>query len=101
MKEAVREFYAANAANIRENERLLEENDALRELIPEEDLADFPEPIPLDVDDIHASWPEDIMNQLPPDVQMYFRWWRQNSKPRKTERACAHLLSNIPWLPDY
>lgn len=96
LKEAVREFYAANISNIEANQRLLEENQALRGLVPEEGLADFPDPVPLRLEDMEASLPEDIREQLPPDCRMYLRWWRRaTANPRKTERVCTHLFSIV------
>ncbi|KAM5367931.1 hypothetical protein ACJA88_011246 [Fusarium oxysporum] len=105
LKEAVREFYAANEANIQENERLVEENEALRSLLPEEELDDFPDPVPLRVEDMEASLYQDMRDQLPPDIKMYLRVWRRGpAKPRKTERLWPKAYTH--WIrrgrhPDY
>ncbi|KAM5510860.1 hypothetical protein FOXYSP1_10961 [Fusarium oxysporum f. sp. phaseoli] len=105
LKEAVREFYAANEANIKENERLVEENEALRSLLPEEELDDFPDPVPLRVEDMEASLHQDMRDQLPPDIKMYLRVWRRGpAKPRKTERLWPKAYTH--WIrrgrhPDY
>ncbi|PCD33098.1 hypothetical protein AU210_009333 [Fusarium oxysporum f. sp. radicis-cucumerinum] len=105
LKEAVREFYAANEANIQENERLVEENESLRSLLPEEELDDFPDPVPLRVEDMEASLYQDMRDQLPPDIKMYLRVWRRGpAKPRKTERLWPKAYTH--WIrrgrhPDY
>ncbi|KAF4954928.1 hypothetical protein FGADI_4928 [Fusarium gaditjirri] len=105
MTEAVREFFAANEENIQENERLLEENEALRSLLPEEELNDFPEPVPLRIENMEASLPQEMRDRLPPDTRMYLRVWRRRSaKPRKTERLWPKAYTR--WVrhgrhPDY
>ncbi|KAF4418633.1 hypothetical protein FACUT_11748 [Fusarium acutatum] len=105
MKEAVREFYAANEINIQENERLVAENEALRDLVPEEELEDFPDPVHLRIEDMEASLPQDIRNRLPPDVKNYLRVWRRRPvKLRKTERLWPKAYTR--WIrrghhPDY
>ncbi|KAF4494187.1 hypothetical protein FAGAP_9668 [Fusarium agapanthi] len=87
MKEAVREFYAANGVNIQQNERLVSENEELRRLVPAAELVDFPDPIQLNNGDMEASLPEEMLERLPPDVRMYLRKWRgAPAKARKTER---------------
>ncbi|KAF5644299.1 uncharacterized protein FTJAE_2818 [Fusarium tjaetaba] len=87
MKEAVREFYAANEVNIQQNIRLVSENEELRRLVPPVELVDFPDPIQLNNEDMEASLPVEKLERLPPDVQRYFRLWRgAPAKARKTER---------------
>ncbi|KAI7761280.1 hypothetical protein LZL87_002095 [Fusarium oxysporum] len=105
LKEAVREFYAANEANIQENERLVEENDALRRLVTEAELDDFPDPVHLRIEDMEASLPQEMRDRLPPDVKRYLRVWRRGPvKPRKTERLWPKAYTR--WIrhgshPDY
>ncbi|KAI1033613.1 hypothetical protein LB504_012725 [Fusarium proliferatum] len=105
MKEAVRQFYAANDVNIQQNERLVSENQELRRLVPEEELEDFPDPIQLNNGDMEASLPEEKLERLPPDVRMYFREWRgAPAKARKTERSWPKVYTR--WIrhghhPDY
>ncbi|KAF5593478.1 hypothetical protein FPCIR_5257 [Fusarium pseudocircinatum] len=105
MKEAVREFYAANEINIQENIRLVAENEALRDLVPEEELEDFPDPVRLRIEDMEASLPQDIRNRLPPDVKAHFRVWRRRPVSlRKTERLWPKVYTR--WVrrgrhPDY
>ncbi|KAF5669857.1 hypothetical protein FCIRC_9099 [Fusarium circinatum] len=105
MTEAVREFYAANEVNIQENERLVAENEALRDLVPEEELEDFPDPVQLSIEDMEASLPQDIRNRLPPDVKRRLRVWRRRPvKPPKTERLWPKAYTR--WIrhgrhPDY
>jgi hypothetical protein len=99
LKEAVREFYAANEANIQENERLVEENEALRSLLPEEELDDFPDPVRLRIEDMEASLPQEMRDRLPPDVKMYLRVWRRSSaKPRRTERVRTYHITTSLYL---
>ncbi|RBR08663.1 hypothetical protein FVER53590_02162 [Fusarium verticillioides] len=87
MKEAVREFYAANEVNIQQNIRLVSENEELRCLVPPVELVDFPDPIQLNNEDMEASLPEEKLERLPPEVRRYFREWRGAPvKARKTER---------------
>ncbi|KAF5722609.1 hypothetical protein FMUND_2671 [Fusarium mundagurra] len=105
MKEAVREFYAANETNIQENIRLVAENEALRDLVPEEELEDFPDPVRLRIEDMEASLPQDIRNRLPPDVKTRLRVWRRRPvNLRKTERLWPKAYTR--WVrrghhPDY
>ncbi|PNP84846.1 hypothetical protein FNYG_01940 [Fusarium nygamai] len=105
MKEAVREFYAANEINIQENIRLVAENEALRDLVPEEELEDFPDPVRLRIEDMEASLPQDIRNRLPPDVKTHLRAWRRRPvNLRKTERLWPKAYTR--WVrrghhPDY
>ncbi|KAF4339404.1 hypothetical protein FBEOM_6689 [Fusarium beomiforme] len=105
LKEAVGEFYAANEANIQENIRLHQENEALRNLLPEAELDDFPESVPLNIDDMQAALPENIHNLLPEGVTQYLRIWRRGSAvARKTEREWpkAHLRwIRHGWHPNY
>ncbi|KAF4989337.1 hypothetical protein FGRMN_9179 [Fusarium graminum] len=86
--EAVRESYAANQTNVNVNERLCRENAAIRELLSEEDLEDFPDAVRLPVNDMFMSLPEHIRVYVPEAVRYLFRHWRQGptKKPRKTER---------------
>jgi hypothetical protein len=91
MKEAVREFYAANEVNIQQNIRLVSENEELRRLVPPVELIDFPDPIQLNNEDMEASLPEEKLERLPPEVRRYFREWRgAPAKARKTERVCTY-----------
>ncbi|GKT98145.1 hypothetical protein FLAG1_04672 [Fusarium langsethiae] len=104
LKEAVREFYAAHAANVEKNRRLVEENTALRARLPDEDLVGFPEPEPLALEDIEASLPPELLAGLPQDVQMCLTRWREpvrrTANLRKTERewsnAARQFLTNGP-----
>lgn len=96
MKEAVREFYAANEANIQQNERLVSENHELRRLVPEEELEDFPDPIQLNIGDMEASLPQEMLARLPSNVRRYFRRWRgAPGKARKTERVCTYHYQEV------
>ncbi|KAI1047501.1 hypothetical protein LB505_012397 [Fusarium chuoi] len=105
MKEAVREFYAANEVNIQQNERLVSENHELRRLVPEAELEDFPDPIQLNIGDMEASLPQEKLARLPPDVRRYFRRWRgAPGRARKTERLWPKVYTR--WIrhghhPDY
>ncbi|CZR42198.1 uncharacterized protein FPRO_09500 [Fusarium proliferatum ET1] len=97
MKEAVREFYAANEANIQQNERLVSENHELRRLVPEEELEDFPDPIQLNIGDMEASLPQEMLARLPSNVRRYFRRWRgAPGKARKTERSWPKVYTR--WI---
>ncbi|KAG4283959.1 hypothetical protein FPRO06_08338 [Fusarium proliferatum] len=97
MKEAVREFYAANEANIQQNERLVSENHELRRLVPEEELEDFPDPIQLNIGDMEASLPQEMLARLPSNVRRYFRRWRgAPGKARKTELSWPKVYTR--WI---
>ncbi|CAG1987089.1 unnamed protein product [Fusarium graminearum] len=90
MKEAIHEFYAVHTENNAKNARLAEENRALRALLSDEDLANFPEPKPQDLEDIVACLPERVLTKLPDDIQEYLTKGPRHVLPapklRKTER---------------
>ncbi|CEI60661.1 unnamed protein product [Fusarium venenatum] len=102
LEEAVEEFYAVYTLNAEENSRLAEENDALREFLTEDDLADFPEPEPHI--DLLASLPRPVWNRLPESTQVYLiqgpRHVLRAGSRRKTERewptAAEDFLANSP-----
>jgi hypothetical protein len=87
--EAVQAFYAANQENVRINEDLHEENEALRRLVSQEDLGDFPDAIPLPLHDMEASVSQQTKDLLPGNIQDHVRVFRH--APRKTERVCTPL----------
>ncbi|KAM0561139.1 hypothetical protein ACHAPJ_003643 [Fusarium lateritium] len=88
LEEAVREFYAANRANIDVNRELNNEIDFLRGLLTPEQRADLPDREPLPLEDMRASLPQAILELLPPDIQQHLRTWRRSrAKPRHTRRT--------------
>lgn len=87
--EVVRAFYRANSENIRINKDLHQENEALRRLVSEEDLNDFPDAIHLPLNDMEASVSQQTRDQLPANLQDHLRVIRR--APRKTERVCTPL----------
>ncbi|KAF9768783.1 hypothetical protein IL306_013879 [Fusarium sp. DS 682] len=96
---AVKEFYAANQTNIAENERLREENEELRNLLPPHQLANFPQPIPLLYDEMMAHLPQEMHADLPPDVQGCVRIWKRAlGRNRKTNRTWMNEYRQ--WLDD-
>ncbi|XEV04093.1 hypothetical protein FSHL1_009380 [Fusarium sambucinum] len=102
LEEAVEEFYVVYTLNAEENHRLAQENDALREFLTEDELADFPEPEPQL--DLLASLPRLVWNRLPEDTQVYLIQGPSHVLPaasrRKTERewptAAEDFLANSP-----
>lgn len=93
-KEAVKDFYRATRVNIDVNRALHAENAALRRLVPEEDLENFPEPVDLPIDDMWAALPQALRTELPPGYRQRVRWLRESqqpgARPRKTERVSIH-----------
>lgn len=87
--EVVQAFYAANRENVRINQDLREENEALRRLVSQEDLDDFPDAIPLPLQDMEASVSQQTQAFLPANIQDHVRVFRH--APRKTERVCTSL----------
>ncbi|CAG7563553.1 unnamed protein product [Fusarium equiseti] len=89
-KEAVKDFYRATRVNIDVNRALHEEDAALRRLVREEDLENFPEPVDLPIDDMWAALPQALRNELPPGYRQRVRRLRESqqpgARPRKTER---------------
>lgn len=88
-KQACREFYRANRLNIELNHALHLENAALRRLVREEDLENFPEPVELPLDDMWAALPHAVRRDLPPRYRQRISWLResQEPRPRNTERV--------------
>ncbi|KAM0217215.1 hypothetical protein ACHAQD_000132 [Fusarium lateritium] len=83
--EVVQAFYRANAENTRINQDLHEENEALRGLVSEEDLGDFPDAIDLPLSDMEAAVSQETRDLLPANLRNYVRISRR--KPRKTKRV--------------
>jgi hypothetical protein len=87
--EVVQAFYAANRENAMINQDLHEENEALRLLVSQEDLDNFPDSVPLPLHDMEASVPQQTQELLPANIQDHVRVFQH--APRKTERVCTSL----------
>ncbi|KAJ4005234.1 hypothetical protein NW752_011274 [Fusarium irregulare] len=96
-KEAVREFYKANRANIELNRALHRENAALRQLVSEDDLENFPETVPLPLNDVWAGLPEAVRKHLPPRYSKRLRLSREpGARQRITEKEWPQVY--LQWI---